>query len=298
MRTPAVRIVGAAVICTVIVALALGALDASPRWLSTPAVKVVMTGPVSESSPTPVTPQRQQIALASPTEPASAPASDSVADIDSVPTATVTPEAESPPPPKPESAATEEEAAAVPAVPLPRAAPKRPPLPRTPAQRLKLTAKARVKAERCLAQAVYFESRGEPLRGQLAVAQVVMNRVFSPFYPNDVCGVVYQNANQHLACQFTFACDGIPERVNDWHAWRRAEYIAKQTLDGKVWVREVARSTHFHAYYVHPYWVREMKRMVRYGAHTFYRPRKWGNGAGEINWSSISHIAARTPIIR
>ena len=53
------------------------------------------------------------------------------------------------------------------------------------------------------------------MRGQIAVAQVVLNRVFSPFYPNDVCGVVYQNANRHLGCQFTFACDGIPDVITE-----------------------------------------------------------------------------------
>ena len=79
----------------------------------------------------------------------------------------------------------------------------------SPADRLGLVGKPRARAEKCLANAVYFEARGEPVRGQMAVAQVVMNRVFSGFYPNDVCGVVYQNANRHLACQFTFACDGI-----------------------------------------------------------------------------------------
>ena len=97
-------------------------------------------------------------------------------------------------------------------------------------------APARAKAEKCLANAVYFEARGEPVRGQIAVAQVVMNRVFSPFYPNDVCGVVYQNAHRHLACQFTFACDGIPDIVTEPDAWERAKRIAarharRQALD-------------------------------------------------------------------
>jgi hypothetical protein len=91
-------------------------------------------------------------------------------------------------------------------VPLPRPAPGAPPP--SPAERLGLKGKDYTKAERCLANAVYFESRSEPVRGQMAVAQVVINRVFSGFYPNDVCSVVYQNASHHLACQFTFACDG------------------------------------------------------------------------------------------
>ena len=183
------------------------------------------------------------------------------------------------------------------AIPLPTPAPKRPPPPPTPAQRLKLDAKALAKAEKCLAEAIYFEARSETMRGQLAVAQVVMNRVFSPFYPNDVCGVVYQNAHRRLSCQFTFACDGMPERVTEWTHWRRAKHIAKQTLDGKVWVREVAKSTHYHAVYVRPVWVREMKKMVRYGAHTFYRPHRWGDGSKETSWSNISRIASRAAIV-
>jgi spore germination cell wall hydrolase CwlJ-like protein len=135
------------------------------------------------------------------------------------------------------------------------------------------------------------------LRGQIAVAQVVMNRVFSPFYPNDVCGVVYQNAHRHLSCQFTFACDGIPERVTDWGPWRRAKRIAKATLDGKIWLPEVAKSTHYHAAYVRPNWIRDMRRMARHGLHTFYRPRNWGDGSEETNWSNIVHTAARAAII-
>ena len=124
--------------------------------------------------------------------------------------------------------------------------------PNSPAERLALAGKARAKAEKCLANAVYFEARGEPVRGQIAVAQVVMNRAFSPFYPNDVCGVVYQNAHRHLACQFTFACDGIPDVVTEPDAWARAQRIARDMLDGKLWMPEVAKATHYHAYWVHP----------------------------------------------
>ena len=156
--------------------------------------------------------------------------------------------------------------------------------PRSPAERLALTGTARAKAEKCLANAVYFEARGESVRGQIAVAQVVMNRVFSPFYPNDVCGVVYQNAHRHLACQFTFACDGIPDIVTEPDAWERAKRIARDVLDGKLWMPEVSKSTHYHAYWVHPDWVHEMKKVYRLGVHTFYRPRAWGNGEDEPVW--------------
>ena len=166
---------------------------------------------------------------------------------------------------------------------LPPPAPGVPPL--TPAQRLHLEGKVRAKAEHCLAKAVYFEARDQPFRGQVAVAQVVINRVFSPFYPNTVCGVVYQNANRHLACQFTFACDGRSKAITERGAWARARRIAKQTLDGKLYVQAVGTATHYHAIYVHPYWTREMHKMVREGIHNFYRPIAWGNGSDEPVWS-------------
>ena len=159
---------------------------------------------------------------------------------------------------------------------------------KSPAERLKLTGKARAQAEKCLANAVYFEARSEPVRGQIAVAQVVMNRVFSPFYPKTVCGVVYQNANRRLACQFTFACDGIRDVVSEPEAWERASRIARDTLDGKLWLADVAKATHYHATYVRPYWVREMRKMQRLGLHTFYRPRRWGNGEEEPKWGDAA----------
>ena len=166
--------------------------------------------------------------------------------------------------------------------------------PRSPAERLALSGTARVKAEKCLANAVYFEARGESVRGQIAVAQVVMNRVFAPFYPNDVCGVVYQNSGRHLACQFTFACDGIPDIVTEPDAWERAKRIARDMLDGKLWMPEVSKSTHYHAYWVHPDWVNEMKKVYKLGVHTFYRPRAWGDGEDEPTWGDPAETAKET----
>lgn len=164
--------------------------------------------------------------------------------------------------------------------------------PRSPAERLGLAGAARAKAEKCLANAVYFESRDEPVRAQIAVAQVVMNRVFSPFYPNDVCGVVYQNSNRHLACQFTFACDGIPDVVTEPDAWARAKHIARDMLDGKLWMPEVGKSTHYHDYWAHPNWVGEMRRIDRLGGLIFYRPRAWGDGSAEPSWGDAKITAA------
>jgi hypothetical protein len=173
-------------------------------------------------------------------------------------------------------------------IPMPRPAPGVPPP--SPAQRLNLTGKDYAKAEKCLANAIYFESRSEPIRGQMAVAQVVVNRAFSGFYPNDICGVVYQNAHRHLSCQFTFACDGKSKAITERGHWARAVRIAKQTLDGQIYVPEVAKSTHYHAIYVHPNWVGEMKKMVRYGLHNFYRPYAWGNGAEEPSWGTAAMV--------
>jgi spore germination cell wall hydrolase CwlJ-like protein len=156
--------------------------------------------------------------------------------------------------------------------------------PKTPAERLGLDAKARAKAEKCLADAIYYESRGETKRGQIAVAQVVMNRVFSGYYPTNVCGVVYQNAHRYNACQFTFACDGIRDVVNEPDMWEQAKQIARDTLDGKLWLADIGKSTHYHAYWVHPWWVGTMRKLSRIGVHTFYRPRRWGDGSDEPIW--------------
>jgi spore germination cell wall hydrolase CwlJ-like protein len=163
---------------------------------------------------------------------------------------------------------------------------------RSPAERLALDDKSRAKSEKCLAEAVYFEARGEAVRGQIAVAQVVMNRVFSGKYPDSVCGAVYQNKHRHLACQFTFACDNNADVIREPEMWERARKIAKAMLDGQIWLPEVGKSTHYHAYWVRPSWVAEMKKMYKTGVHTFYRPRKWGDGSEEPSWGTPAQTAA------
>jgi Cell Wall Hydrolase len=156
--------------------------------------------------------------------------------------------------------------------------------PMTPSELLGLDETTRSASEVCLAEAIYFEARGEAVRGQMAVAQVVLNRVFSGKYPNTVCGVVYQNAHRRLHCQFTFACDGIPDIVREPDMWERAQTIAAEMLDGKLWLPEVGKATHYHASWVRPGWVREMTKMHRLGVHTFYRPRAWGDGVEAPEW--------------
>ncbi|MFC3692886.1 cell wall hydrolase [Chenggangzhangella methanolivorans] len=129
------------------------------------------------------------------------------------------------------------------------------------------------KAEQCLAEAIYFEARGESKEGQYAVAQVVMNRTRSGYYPADVCGVVYQNAHRRNACQFSFACDRIPDRVTNKFAWNIATAIARDVTRNGAWLPEVGDSTHYHATYVRPNWIRDMIKEDRIGSHIFYRVR-------------------------
>jgi spore germination cell wall hydrolase CwlJ-like protein len=122
----------------------------------------------------------------------------------------------------------------------------------------------------CLAQAVYFEARGESARGQAAVATVIMNRVKNPNFPKTVCGVVYQGANHRNGCQFSFACDGAAERVVEHTAWTRARTVAARALSGAL-LRDVGSATHFHTTAVDPEWGSRMLRVAQVGLHVFYR---------------------------
>jgi spore germination cell wall hydrolase CwlJ-like protein len=163
--------------------------------------------------------------------------------------------------------------------------------PMTPAERLGLTGTSRVKHERCLTNAIYFEARGENERGQMAVAQVVLNRAFSGYYPDNVCGVVYQNSHRHLACQFTFACDNVRDVVTEPEAWELAKRIARDSLDGKIWLPEIGKATHYHATYVSPWWVRTMRKHKTLGIHIFYRPTRWGDGSDAPAWGPSASAA-------
>jgi spore germination cell wall hydrolase CwlJ-like protein len=127
---------------------------------------------------------------------------------------------------------------------------------------------------RCLAEAIYFEARGESYRGQVAVAQVVRNRVESSVFPNTICAVVYQNKQKRNACQFSFACDGIRDRVNERSAWAQAREIADKVIAGELYLPEVSDAINYHASYVRPPWASRMKRVTRIGAHIFYRFRR------------------------
>ncbi len=125
----------------------------------------------------------------------------------------------------------------------------------------------------CLATAIYFEARGESYRGQVAVAQVVLNRVKDYRYPDTICGVVFQNQSRRNSCQFSFACDGIPETINDRQSWAQAEDIAKRFTNGELYLTEVANATHYHATYVRPAWAPRMTKLTQIGLHVFYKFR-------------------------
>lgn len=130
-------------------------------------------------------------------------------------------------------------------------------------------------ALRCMTQAVYFEAGFEPLAGRRAVAQVVLNRVKHPAFPNSVCGVVYQGVNRRV-CQFSFTCDGSLNRRPNPAAWAEAEAVARDALGGYV-ETAVGYATHYHANYVSPYWAPKLVKIARIGAHIFYRwPGGWG----------------------
>ncbi|MFM9853397.1 MAG: cell wall hydrolase [Sphingomonadaceae bacterium] len=135
---------------------------------------------------------------------------------------------------------------------------------------------AQLNALECLTSAIYYEAASEPVTGQRAIAQVVLNRTRHPAYPNSVCGVVFQGSERKTGCQFSFTCDGSMARVPSPKLWTRASIIAQQALAGYV-EPSVGLSTHYHTIWVVPYWQSSLTKIATIGAHIFYR---WGGAAG------------------
>lgn len=123
---------------------------------------------------------------------------------------------------------------------------------------------------RCLAEALYFEARGESVKGQFAVAEVILNRAESSLYPDTVCGVVHQGTGKKYQCQFTYTCDGNPERIREPAAFERVGKVARLMLDGapKLLTRG---ATHYHTTAVRPSWARKFPKTADIGVHRFYR---------------------------
>lgn len=123
---------------------------------------------------------------------------------------------------------------------------------------------------RCLAEALYFEARGETVKGQFAVAEVIMNRVKSARFPGSVCGVINQGTGRKYQCQFTYTCDGIAENIHEPRAWDRVGKVARMALDGRA-PALTQGATHYHTTAVRPRWSRVYTHTASIGVHRFYR---------------------------
>lgn len=135
------------------------------------------------------------------------------------------------------------------------------------------------KALLCMTQAVYYEAGFEPLAGKQAVAQVVLNRMRHPAYPDSVCGAVYEGSQQRTGCQFSFTCDGSLLKPPAKGAWDEARRVANAALTGYV-DRSVGTATHYHADYVLPRWAYQLAKITQIGHHIFYRFNgAWGRAA-------------------
>jgi spore germination cell wall hydrolase CwlJ-like protein len=122
----------------------------------------------------------------------------------------------------------------------------------------------------CLSQAIYYEARGESQRGQIAVAEVVMNRARSGYYPASICGVVYQGSHRSTGCQFTFTCDGSLNHRPRGRAWERAQRVATAVMLG--YTRPITQgATHYHTHAVNPVWNSGLVETASIESHVFYR---------------------------
>lgn len=146
------------------------------------------------------------------------------------------------------------------------------------------------RAVKCLTDAIYYEAANEPDAGQRAVAQVILNRMRHPTYPNSVCGVIYQGSERATGCQFSYSCDGSMARVPARASWLRAQRVAAQALAGSVYA-PVGMATHYHATYVYPYWAPSLNFVGTIGAHRFY---SWKGSAGRQSAFFRGH-AGREP---
>ncbi|NBB51806.1 cell wall hydrolase [Rhizobium sp. CRIBSB] len=155
-----------------------------------------------------------------------------------------------------------------------------------------VSAEDRRRAVRCLTQGIYYEAALEPDEGQAAVAQVILNRVRDPNYPDTICGVVFQGAERVTGCQFSFTCDGALAQAPVGWAWDRARKVAERALAGHVATR-VGTATHYHADYVRPWWAPTLTKLDQIGAHVFYR---WKGIYGETAAFSQTY-GGREPVI-
>ena len=125
----------------------------------------------------------------------------------------------------------------------------------------------------CLAFNIYFEARSEPIQGQIAVAEVTLNRVASKHYPNDICGVVLQDNSENY--KFSWWCDGKSDYPREENSLRTSKALAQLMLEEGDYISVIgSKATHYHSVDVHPYWADELKRIRRIGKHIFYKKSK------------------------
>lgn len=144
----------------------------------------------------------------------------------------------------------------------------------------------RSRALQCMTAAIYYEAASEADAGQRAVAQVVLNRVAHPAYPNTVCGVVYQGSERSTGCQFSFTCDGSLARRPSKLFWDRAQAVAREALAGQVYA-PVGLATHYHTTQVSPYWAPSLHYLGTIGAHRFYSFR---GAAGRLSAFQFAYL--------
>lgn len=123
---------------------------------------------------------------------------------------------------------------------------------------------------KCLSEALYFEARGESVRGQFAVAEVILNRVESSVFPDTVCGVIEQGTGELYQCQFTYTCDGAAETIQEPEAWTQVGKVARAMIDGAPRALTDG-ATHYHTKHVSPRWAGVYPRTATIGVHHFYR---------------------------
>jgi spore germination cell wall hydrolase CwlJ-like protein len=143
----------------------------------------------------------------------------------------------------------------------------------------------RGRAVACMASAIAYEAAREPIEGQQAVAEVILNRVRNPAFPKTVCGVVYAGSQRRTGCQFSFTCDGSTAHRMSFATMATARAVAEAALDGRNPLR-VLGATSYHADYVAPYWAPSLVRIGQIGAHIFYR----NPGAGDVTLNPVPFV--------
>jgi spore germination cell wall hydrolase CwlJ-like protein len=143
----------------------------------------------------------------------------------------------------------------------------------------------RARAVQCMAAAIAYEAAREPIEGQQAVAEVILNRVRDPAFPKSICGVVYAGSTRRTGCQFSFTCDGSLVHRMSFTTMETARTVAEAALDGRNPIR-VFGATSYHADYVAPYWAPSLVRIGQIGAHIFYR----NPGAADVPVNAVPFV--------